>query len=203
MDFIRFLAFSLICGFLILGCGKQQTSTNGQSEPKRVTTVTAEALTVENRERVPGNVHPATNSTIEAKLSGRIVKFLAKEGDKVREGDVLVELDGHEIRARLDQALASEKQATLDLARFKKLLPAGAVTQQEYDAAEARAKVAAASVAEARAFVGYVKIVAPYDGIITKTIFEEGDLASPGKPLLTMEKQDLYRFEADVPETLA
>ena len=50
--------------------------------------------------------------------------------------------------------------------------------------------------------LGYTKVVAPFDGVITRKLADVGDLATPGKPIAEMEDPSALRFEADVPEAL-
>jgi RND family efflux transporter MFP subunit len=76
------------------------------------------------------------------------------------------------------------------------------VAQSEFDAAQSRARVAEAAAAEAETLLGYTRIVAPFDGTITRKLADVGDLAGPGKPLLEMEDPRLLRLEADVPEAV-
>lgn len=117
-------------------------------------------------------------------------------------GTVIAELDVQEIQARLDQANAQLEQAQRDMKRMSTLLRQQAVTQQEYDATEARERIAKAAVSEARTMLGYAKITAPFTGVVTRKLTENGDLATPGKPLVEIEDPQSLRFEADVPETL-
>ncbi len=200
---IRILIYlGLAGGLALIGCGEKGTDASAIHELVKVRVEIARALDGQGFERVPGNIRSAQESQLEAKFPAKIMKVLVKEGERVREGQSLAELDRKEIQAKLDQALAAQLQAKQDIERFTKLLPAGAVTKQEFDAADARKKIADAAVNEAKAFVEYTTISAPYDGIVTKKQLQDGDLAAPGKPLLSMEREDLYRFEADIPETL-
>jgi Barrel-sandwich domain of CusB or HlyD membrane-fusion len=70
------------------------------------------------------------------------------------------------------------------------------------DAIQARHQVAEAAVAEARALLTHTKVVAPFDGVITRRLADVGDLASPGRPLVEIEDPAHLRFELDVPEAL-
>lgn len=202
----RFIRCLLSAGFILFaaaGCGGKQREAEIPAGAKKVKTITVQFSQVAGAEQIPGNVKSATMATIEAKIAGRITKLHFKEGDVAVGGQLLVEIDAHETQAKLDQALASQRQTEQDLKRYARLLPTGAITSQEYDNVLAKAKVADASVAEARALVSYTRVDAPFDALITRKLAEEGDLALPGKPLLTLEKRDLYQFETDVPETLA
>ena len=76
------------------------------------------------------------------------------------------------------------------------------ITQQEFEAAESKAKVARAAVSEAETMLGYAKVTAPFDGVITRKLTDVGDLATPGKPLVEMEDPAALRLEAAVPEAI-
>ncbi len=67
---------------------------------------------------------------------------------------------------------------------------------------QARHQVAEAAVVEARAQLTHTKVVAPFDGVITRRLADVGDLASPGRPLVEIEDPAHLRFELDVPEAL-
>jgi RND family efflux transporter MFP subunit len=149
-----------------------------------------------------GTVRARQRVSVEAKISARIERLHAAVGQQVKSGDVLFELDVREIQARLDQAQALRQQAERDLKRFAALLQQEAVTQAEYDAVEARQRVAAASASEAETMLSYARGVAPFDGVITRKLAELGDMATPGRTLLEIEDPQTLRFEADVPEAL-
>lgn len=162
----------------------------------------AEAKRHNATEETLGTVRAKLQARIEAKVAGRIVEMHATTGRPVKRGELLVKLDAQEIRARLDQALATRQQAAGDLKRFAALLERSAATPAEFDAAQARARVAEAAVSEAQAMLGYTEIAAPFDGVVTRKLADVGDLATPGKPLLEMEDPSHLRFETDVPEAL-
>ena len=124
-------------------------------------------------------------------------------GQPVKAGELVARLDAAEIVARLDQAEASLQQAERDWKRIAALFEQQAVTRAEYEAADTRRRVAEGAAAEAKAMMGYVELVAPFDGVVTKKWVEVGDLATPGKPLLTLEAPSELQLEADVPEAMA
>ena len=153
-------------------------------------------------EEVVGTVRPRVEVTLEAKVSGRIEKLPVEVGARVSQGDLIAALDVREIQAQLAQAGAAEKTAERALARYGPLRKQEAGTQAEYDAVEARQRIAAAAVDQARSMLGYARITAPLDGVVTRKLAEVGDLAAPGRPIITLEEVGRYRLEADVPEAL-
>lgn len=195
-------AIVLIAPLVLLACGKKHESLRASLPSVPVQVHKVEAKPHVAFEDVVGTVNPRLRAVIEAKVSGRIEKMLATPGQHVKAGDLLVELDVREIQAKLDQAIAVREHAESELERFTGLLPKRAVSQQEVEAAESRARVARAAVAEAETMLGYTTINAPFDGVITRKLADVGDLASPGKPLLEMEDPTALRFEAGVPDAI-
>jgi RND family efflux transporter MFP subunit len=153
-------------------------------------------------EEVVGSVRTRVRSVIEAKVSGRISEMPVKLGQKIQSGELLAKIDAREVQARLEQAEAQSEQAGRDLDRIRTLAEKQVASKQELESAESRARVAEASVREARAMLEYSNVTAPFDGVISRRLAEVGDLAAPGKPLLEIEDRGELRFEADIPEAL-
>ncbi|MBI4662964.1 MAG: efflux RND transporter periplasmic adaptor subunit [Verrucomicrobia bacterium] len=153
-------------------------------------------------EETVGTVRAKLQARLEAKVPGRIQEMRAVPGQSVKAGELLARLDVQEIRARLDQALAMQQQAASDLKRFTALLERAAATPAEFDAVQARARVAEAAVKEAQTMLGYADVVAPFDGVVTRKLADVGDQAAPGKPLVDLEDPSHLRLEADIPESI-
>ncbi|MBI5384572.1 MAG: efflux RND transporter periplasmic adaptor subunit [Verrucomicrobia bacterium] len=153
-------------------------------------------------EEVVGTVRPKLSASVSAKVSGTVQQMLATPGLVVKAGQLLAQVDAREIQARHDQAVAIRDQAQKDLDRVKTLLDGKIITQQEFDAAQSRFRVAEGAVKEAATLLGYIRITAPFDGVVTVKHADVGDLAAPGKPLFEVEDPNVLRLEADVPEAL-
>jgi len=189
--------------FVLAACGRREAPQMAEALP--AASVRAEAVQLAThpaREEVVGTVRAKLRAAIEAKVSARIESLLVAPGQPVRTGDVLAQLDAREIQAKLDQALAVREQAVRDLERARTLLAQKISTQAEFDAAQARERVAAGAAKEAETMLGYTKITAPFDGIVTRKLANVGDLAAPGRAIVEVEDPRALRFEADVPEAL-
>jgi RND family efflux transporter MFP subunit len=153
-------------------------------------------------EDVVGTIRARQRASVEARVSGRIDSLSVVPGQSVRKGETLAKLSVREIQARLDQARATLEQSDRDFQRFSALLQQKTITQQEFDAVEARKRVASGAVAEAETLLDYATVTAPFDGIITRKWSDAGDLAGPGRAIVEIEDPSSLRIETDVPEGL-
>ncbi len=163
-----------------------------------------------------GTVRSKHRTVIASKILSRVEKVYVRAGDKVKEGQVLVELDQSELAAGKSAAMAAVQAAQADLEwrnrefeRVKTLRQKEVMSQQEYDLAMSNRDAAMARVRQAREQVAvvsstleYTRIAAPVSGIIIERAAEPGDMAVQGKELLTMYDPKSLRLEALVPESL-
>lgn len=192
----------LLLTFLLAGCGKHEPPPPAvlPTAEARVEPVTKRTLLLS--EDITGTVRARTRAVIEARISGRILSMKAGLGQAVKAGDVLATLDAQEVRARMESANASLDQATRDERRAASLVGSKAISEADYDAAKARLEIAKAGVSEAQTMMSYAEVTAPFAGVITRKLADQGDLAAPGKPLVELEDPGQLRIEADIPEAL-
>jgi RND family efflux transporter MFP subunit len=201
MKFSRLL-LTIAAALALVACHSKKENASESLPPVAVRTVVVETKAQPASEAVVGTVRAKLRAAIEPKVSARIEALLVAPGQMVKTGDLIAQLDPREIQAKLDQALALREQATRDLARSRELLDKKITAQADFDAVQARARVAEGAARETETMLGYTKIIAPFDGIVTRKLADVGDLAAPGKPIIEMEDPRALRFEADVPEAL-
>jgi len=175
-----------------------------------------------------GTVSAKTVSTISSKLMGSVRDVLVREGDHVSRGDRLANIDNRQVNAMLRQAKAALAEARraetaasagAELAsatylRYQNLMKDASTSPQEFDEIKSRYQQAQAGLATAKQRVKQAEaalfstivsskdavILAPYDGTIRAKMIDVGDLATPGKPLLTIETTGNYIVELLLPE---
>ncbi|UUM32627.1 efflux RND transporter periplasmic adaptor subunit [Vibrio japonicus] len=161
-----------------------------------------------------GVVQPVNQGTVAAQTSGQVVGLHVDVNDYVKQGTVLLEISAVQQSASLDaaqaqlaSAIAQNREAQAQVARYRQLFPRGAISRDQMDNAEARArstaagvKAAQASVAQAKESLGYTSVTAPYDGIVTKRHVELGETVAPGTPLLSGFSLEMLRVETDIPQ---
>ncbi|SOY56049.1 multidrug efflux system, subunit A [Cupriavidus taiwanensis] len=139
-----------------------------------------------------GNVTPVSNVTVRAQVSGPLLKVLFKEGQMVKAGDVLAEIDPRPFQAALDQAVgqlardqALLQNARLDQQRYRTLLGQDSISKQQVDTQDALVrqyegvvKTDQGNVANARLQLGYTRIVAPVSGRIGLRQVDPGNIVN-------------------------
>jgi membrane fusion protein (multidrug efflux system) len=139
------------------------------------------------------------NARIRAQVVGYLQTQNYKEGDPIKKGDLLFEIDPRTFKASLDQAKGQLAQAQarlgkteLDVKRYAPLVKDRAISQEEYDDAvqanlEAQAAVVAAKaqVEQAEVNLGFTQITSPIDGVASIATGQIGDLVGPGSGELT------------------
>lgn len=174
------------------------------------------AESVQVFEPVPGTVSATDETVIGSRILASITRMHVRSGDRVEQGDVLVEFDDsaqRSVLAQRQQAEASNVAAfdELELARERavKLFESGNLSRADYDRALTAHRVQAAelerarrAVAEAEAQLSYTKIVAPISGSIVDRYAEAGDTTVPGQALLRLYNPGRLRVEALLRESL-
>jgi RND family efflux transporter MFP subunit len=196
-------------------------------------TVAVVSKAVDRKSRLPGELLPYQTVDLRARVAGFVEKVTVDRGSVVKKGDLLVELDAPEMRAQLAEAQAKvqaleAQRAELDARRvaaesvYDRMKNAaqtpGAISQNEVVQAEKVAEAARGSIAaldgsirSSRASVqviqdlqAYLKVTAPFDGIIVERWAHPGALAGPSmNPLLKLEQNSRLRLVVAVPETEA
>jgi multidrug efflux system membrane fusion protein len=164
-----------------------------------------------------GVVEALRQTVIAAQVSGAVVQLDVKAGDRVRAGQLLLRIDARaaeqasaaseaQVRAaRAAQEVASkeyERQQQLHAERF---ISAAALdrARAQYQAALAQAQAQAAQAGAVRTQSGFYVVHAPYAGVVSEVAVTLGDMALPGRALLTLYDPTALRVVAAVPQSVA
>jgi RND family efflux transporter MFP subunit len=149
-----------------------------------------------------GTVASGEKINLSARISAYVQKVYVSAGDRVKEDQVLIRLDGRELREQLAAADAQLAQAKTEYERTVKLMQADATTDQALTAAKSAFETARAQVQQIRVMLTFTEIKSPIDGKVTERQVEVGDLANPGQPLLGVFAPQNMRIEVPVPVRL-
>jgi RND family efflux transporter MFP subunit len=179
--------------------------------------VAARVLKQPRYETATGTVKPVHESAVAAKLLAKVLEINATAGQVVHKDQVLVKLDDADLQARLKQAEAGltsaqvrSEQTKTEFGRAEQLKSKKAISQADFDTAQAAMKSAAAeleratqAVKESQVMLDYATIRSPMSGTIIDKRVEVGDTVSPGQILLTLFDPTHMQMVASVRESLA
>ena len=216
----------LLLAAVLWGCGpKESPPPKALSNPS---TTPSEERKVEVTEVLPrpisytvsavGSLKTLEDVTISPKKAGIINQILAKEGDRVKKGQMLVQLDDIDARFQVERAEANVQQAEasletsrVTLVRYQRLLESKVIPQQTYDDLTLKVKLDEARLALAKAELNLAKqnlldhqIVSPIEGVINLKIAALGEHVNvaPKDEIMRIVQMDPLELEFYVPENL-
>jgi membrane fusion protein, multidrug efflux system len=208
-----FLAILLAAAFLCFAGCKEKPRAEPPPPTVEITLVTQADVPIYHE--WIGTLDGLVNATIRAQVTGYLLTQDYREGDAIKKGDLLFQIDPRPFQAVLDQAEGQLAQAQarlgkteLDVKRYAPLVKDKAISQEEYDDAvqanlEAQAAVlsAQAQVEQAKLNLEFTRIVSPIDGIASIAKGQIGDLVGPGTgELTTVSKIDPIKAYYNVTE---
>ncbi len=212
------LALTALGAMFLNGCGSATPSPVAVPVPL-VDVSRAIERDVVDYEDFTGRTDAVSQVDIRARVSGYLVKVHFKDGDIVKQGDLLYEIDPRPFQADLDQAQgqverlqAQKRLLVIQVDRYRKLAAKGAGSQQDLDQYLAQQaenigalKAAQAQVERAKLNLDFTRITAPITGEISRTLLTEGNLVNTDTSLLTtiMSIDPMYAyFDVEEPTLL-
>ncbi|HET7785921.1 MAG TPA: efflux RND transporter periplasmic adaptor subunit [Myxococcales bacterium] len=200
-----------------LACHKGEASAQGGGGGVPVTVAKVQQKNVPLNVRAIGNVEPITSVTVRPQVGGVLLKVNFKEGQEVKKGDLLFEIDQRPLQAQLLQAQAmlardeaNARDAAATARRYAALVKKEYVTQQQADNAEAQAQALKAALAadqaavqQARLNLAYAQIRAPVSGRTGSLLVHAGNVvkATDDKLVVIDQVQPIY-VSFSVPEQM-
>jgi membrane fusion protein (multidrug efflux system) len=167
-----------------------------------------EVMTVQASPWLPGvdavgTARAARGTDIAVQIAGVVKEIKFKANDRVKAGQLLVQIDDAVERAELGSAQANVRLYTAQLARSDKLKAKGFVSQANYDDTRAQLEVARATQARAQALINQKGIRAPFDGVVGIARVDAGQYLTVGSVLVTLQDLDRMKVDFTVPEQVA
>lgn len=217
--FLSTILFFLSVSLIFSGCTKKE-SASGKPQIVEVDGVTVTEITfseVPQLYETSGTIKAKTISQISSRIMGKVTRITFDEGDHVKEGEILVFLENNDLKARI---LSSEK--AVEAARLNKelteitysrnnlLFEDKALSPQDIDQIKAKRDIARveyeksiAMLSESQIAYKFSEITAPFSGTVVEKKVEKGCMTVPGVPLLTIEKNNIFRLEAYIDESVS
>ncbi|MGD0017371.1 MAG: efflux RND transporter periplasmic adaptor subunit [Verrucomicrobiia bacterium] len=190
------LGLVLVAG--LAGCKGKTAAPPPLPEVSTVTVVRQQVLLTTE---LPGRTSPYVIAEIRPQINGLIQKRLFTEGSDVKAGQVIYQIDPAPFQAELDRAKANLPALRLRADRYKEALADKAVSQQDFDDADAALKQAEAELETARINLNYTRVVSPISGRIGKSTVTDGAIVTAYQPVALATVQQLDPIYVDVPQS--
>ncbi len=214
------IAFATLSAFALVAtaCGPRSDSDTGpaaESPPISARVATAERVAASRRIELAGTVEAERSTSVSSRVMASVTAIHVQLGDSVRAGQTLISIDPSAAEGQVAQARGALAQTESALAlarrnheRYVALAANQSASELELDLARTQFEQAAGAVQQARGAVASAssmardaRVVSPFAGRVTARLVEVGDLAAPGRPLVTIESRTGHRLVVGVPES--
>lgn len=180
-----------IFGLLLFSCRPSEPVQKSAKAPLvRVIDISREKVVFPVR--ASGIVVPAREIKLSFKTGGIVRSLYADEGNRVKKGMLLAELNMAEIDAQVIQARNGFEKAQRDFTRAQNLFNDSVITLEQFQNAQTASNIASAMLEAANFNSAYSRIMAPADGIILKRLVEEHEMVNPGYPVFVFGTTGAY-----------
>lgn len=199
---IRSKIIGTVVAFGVLaGCSeKVQEPEPPASRPVKVFTV--EGSVTSSIRRFPGSVDSSQRAELSYRVSGQLQEILVKEGDLVKQGQLLARLDPTDLEIILKDRQAVFDNAESNFKRGKELIADGNISQLDYDKMEANYRTASASLSQAKQNVEYTKLKAPFTGRVAQRLVQNFEEVSSKQAIFQLQSVDQLDVIINLPEAL-
>ena len=193
------LTMSVMVAFALVGC--KDAAGQVQRPPQSVTVVTAEVSSPVLSKELNGRTSAYEIAEVRPQVAGIIQKRTFEEGQMVKAGDQLFQIDDSLYQAAYEEAQANYKLAQANARRFAQLVKVNAVSKQENDQAQAQYKTAQAALKTAKTNLEYTKVASPISGRVGRSEVTPGGLVSAYQAQYLTTVQQMDPIYVDVRQT--
>ena len=182
------------------GSASASASGNGASRAPLVEVARVEVTRLTDDAQAVGSLRSRQSVMLRPEVSGRVTRINFRDGERVKRGQLLVQLDDQLPLAQVQQARAELSIARANHKRNQDLVGQGFISQRQVDESAANLQVAEARLALAEATAARLKIVAPFDGIAGIRNVNVGDYLKDGADIVNIEDLDALFVDFRLPE---
>lgn len=172
----------------------------GNAQSVLVVTETVSTHDISQSLTLVGKLEADQSVIISPEVSGKVDAISVSANQKVKKGQLLVQLNDDKAKAAIAEAKAYLQNEQRKLSEFERLAKKGAITQTEIDAQKATVDIAEARLDAVNAQLKDLYISAPFDGTVGFIDFSRGKMVNTGAELLTLDNLSRMRLDLQIPE---
>ncbi|REG79532.1 efflux RND transporter periplasmic adaptor subunit [Marinomonas pollencensis] len=188
---------------LLTACSSDNEDANLAKEVVRpVKLITIGSTEAINIRRFPGELKASQDADLALRVGGQLIKLNVVDGQRVKKGELLAELDPTDFKLEVELAQANQDLAKAQFDRTQIMLKRNATSKSQFDEAKATLAQADNALESAKNQLKYTKLYAPFDGVISSTSTENFQYVSATQTLMHIQDLDNLEVEFQVPESL-
>jgi len=194
-----------VAGFFVIvtltGCGGEvQESAEPAIRPVKI-------FTVQNSDnsavrKFPGRVEASQRAELAFRVGGTVSKILVKEGDQVKKGKLLAQLDKTDFQITVQDRQATFDNAKRNFERAAELIESGSISRLDYDRTEANFKTSQAALAAVKQDLAYTNLEAPFAGQVARRYVESFEQVQAKQEIFSLQGINILDVVIDLPEVL-
>lgn len=183
------------------GCGKEGKVVKSPVI-RPVKTVLIQDQQLGSERSFPGRVDAVQRAQVSFRVPGKLIKIHVKEGEQVKKGTLLAELDPTDYKIILNNRTASYNRTKADYTRGKELVVDGYISRTQFDKMQADFTTAKANLNQAKQDLKYTKLVASFAGVIAKRYVENFEEVQAKQEIFNLSDVSQVEIKIDVPEQI-
>ncbi|MBI5476957.1 MAG: efflux RND transporter periplasmic adaptor subunit [Ignavibacteriales bacterium] len=189
---------------LFYSCGKNENNGNQVTiQPVDIKIQTLKYSKLTDAIQVSGSVKALEDANISPEEGGVVKQWVAKKGQSVKKGEIIIELNDDMIKAGYDAAEAQYKMAELNLEKQKDVYDQKGISELQFKNFQYTRDAAKANADLMKARWERTKIRSPFDGIVDNIYSNEGEFAPPGVPITRVVNISSMKIQTEIPEVYA
>ena len=191
----------LACLVMLAGCGGEPQYVDFGTPKVKVVDLSSQSV-VEDRLYFPAVANAAERSHLSFRVAGEISRLYVKEGDQLKQGDLIAELDPTDYQLAVDNASARYSVVDSQYKRSKPLVDKGLLAKSQFDEIAANRQIAYAELELAKLRLSFTKLHAPVDGIISRVNADQFENIQVGQQVVNIHSIDSVEVLIQLPDRL-
>lgn len=188
-----FICFSM----LLTACAEEQSVSKPKARPVKIFTV---GSVVSGTVEYPGEVSAALKAEMAFEVTGKIVKFPVKEGQKVNKGQLLAQLDLRDFQSTVSSAQGEYDQVLANYQRAEELIKNNYISKTDYDQIKAQLKTTQSNLNKAKKALEEATLIAPFAGQVAKKLVDDFANIQAKQAILVLQDSNSLEIVINVPE---
>jgi len=197
----RSILFTLALASLLTACGESAPQ-HTDSVIRPVKTFTLGNPNALEKHSFPAVVDAFKKADLSFRVSGEIAEILVKEGDTIKEGEILAILDKSDFDIKLSSAKAEFARTKADFNRAAQLVDKGHVSRTDFDKLEASYRIAESNYKAAEKNLAYTELKAPFAGTVAKRYIENYEDVNAMQAIFSLQDLSRLTIKVNIPESI-